>query len=143
VHGRRWSIPLIGAVSGVCFAVLAARAVGVLFITPGHFRADSAVFAAIGALFSYLSFRAARLGRTDQASFQHALVGGLIGAFAGLLIVLGAYVMYRNAARAYFAHPIGLRFQQVTLGTLLVALVLLGFGAGFALRMRTMSTKSE
>jgi divalent metal cation (Fe/Co/Zn/Cd) transporter len=132
---------MIGAVSGVCFAVLAARAIGVLVITPGHWRASSAVFAAVGAVFSYFSFRAARLGRTDHASFQHGLAGGVIGAFAGVLIAFVAYLLYRNGARAYFAHPLGLHFQQVTLGILMAALMFLGFGAGFALRMPTLHRK--
>jgi hypothetical protein len=96
------------------------------------------VVAAIGVFFSYLSFRAARLGRPDHTSFQRALLGGVIGALAGVLIVVVAYVLYRDGARAYFAHPVGLHFQQVTLGILTAALVLLGFGAGFALRMPTM-----
>jgi amino acid transporter len=126
---------LIGSVFGVCFAVLAARAIGVLSITPGHFQFVAVVVALACACLAYTCFRCATSGRTDHASFQRAMVGGVLGAFAGLVILLLAYLFYRNGARAQFAHAIGLHFQQVTLGLLLAALALLGFGAGFSLRL--------
>jgi len=86
---------------------------------------------------SYLSFRAATAGRTDESSFLRALWGGVGGALVGLLVVVVAYVLFRQGARAYLAHPVGLRFSQVTLGRLLLAFLFLGFGAGFAIRTRT------
>jgi len=135
VRARRWLITIIGAVSGVCFAFLAARAIGVLVITPNHYAAGAVTCAVVCACLSYASFRAGMSGRTDHASFQQAMVGGILGAFGGLVVMLLAYVFYRNGARAQFAHAVGLHFQQVTLGRLLAALVLLGFGGGFALRL--------
>ncbi len=125
---------MIGAVSGVCFAALAARSISVLAITPNFFRLSSIVFAAVSACLSYVAFRAATSGRTDTASFQRALLGGMGGAFVGLIIVLLAYTMFRQAARGYFAHPVGLRYSQVTMLRLFVAFLCLGFAAGFALR---------
>ncbi len=135
MRARHLLITLIGAVSGVCFAVLAARAIGELVITPNHFQPAAVVVGIICAVLSYVCFRAATSGRTDQTSFQRGLIGGILGIFAGSIIVLLAYLFYRNGARAQFAHAVGLHFQQVTLGRLLTVLVLLGFGGGFALRL--------
>ena len=78
------------------------------------------------------------IGRTDQESFLRALLGGVGGALVGLIVVIVAYAMFRQATRAYFAHPLGLHFSQVTTLRLLVAFLCLGFGAGFALRMQTL-----
>jgi hypothetical protein len=129
---------MIGAVSGVCFAAVAARSISVLAITPHFFRISSVVFAAVSACLSYVAFRASTSGRTDKESFLRALLGGVGGALIGLIIVSVAYVMFRGATRAHFAHPLGLHFSQVTMFRLLVAFLCLGFGAGFALRMQTL-----
>lgn len=55
-----------------------------------------------------------------------------------MIVVIVAYAMFRQATRAYFAHPLGLHFSQVTTLRLLVAFLCLGFEAGFALRMQTL-----
>jgi hypothetical protein len=136
VRERRWLVSMIGAVSGVCFAALAARSISVLAITPHFFKVSSLVFAVIAASLSYISFRASTSGRTDEASFLRALSGGVGGALVGLIIVIVAYAMFREATRAYFAHPLGLHFSQVTTFRLVAGLLCLGFGAGFALRMQ-------
>jgi hypothetical protein len=135
VRGRGWAITIIGAVSGVCFAALAARAISVLAITPNFFRASSLVVAIITAFLSYVAFRAATSGRTDEESFLRALAGGVGGALLAFMILAVGYIMFRQAIRAYLAHPIGLRFSQVTMVELVVALLCLGFAAGFVLRM--------
>ncbi len=127
---------MIGAVSGVCFAALAARALGVLLLTP-RFRAFSLVYAAITAVLSYFSFRAATAGQTDEASFLRAFWGGCGGASAGLLIVFAAYVMFRDGVRVYLARPLGLHLSEVTMFRVVVASLLLGFATGFALRTPT------
>ena len=136
MRGLRWLFSIIGAVYGTCFAALAARGISVLAITPHFFRISSIIFAVVGAWLSYVSFRAATSGRTDAASFQRALLGGVDGALAGFIIVVIGYVMFGQAIRAYFAHPIGVHFSEVTMPRLLVSLVCLGFGAGFALRLQ-------
>ncbi len=135
MHARHLVIALIASVAGVCFAVLAARAIGVLVITPNHFHLGAVIAAVVCACMSYICFRAATSGRTDQTSFQRGLIGGILGMFAGSIIVLLAYLFYRNGARAQFAHAVGLHFSQVTPGRLLAVLALLGFGAGFSLRL--------
>lgn len=94
---------MIGALSGVCFATLAARSISVLAITPHFFRISSVVFAAVSAWLSYVAFRAATSGRTDPASFQRALLGGVGGTLVGFIIVIIAYAMFGQATRAYFA----------------------------------------
>jgi uncharacterized membrane protein len=127
---------IVGAVSGVCFAALAARSIGVLAITP-HFRASSLVFAVVTFCLSYVAFRAATSGRTDEETFLRALAGGVGGALVALIIIGSSYVMFRQATRAYFAHPIGLHFSQVTMSRLVTAFLCLGFAAGFVLRMQT------
>ena len=136
--GRHWLVAIIGAVFGVCFAALAARSISVLAITPHYFRISSLVFAIVSGCLSYLAFRAATSGRTDERSLHRASMGGLGGAFVGFAIACTAYLMFRQTARAYFAHPLGMHFSQLTMSRLLIALVCLGFGAGFALRMQTL-----
>jgi hypothetical protein len=72
----------------------------------------------------------------DKASFLRGLSGGVGGALFDLIIVIIAYAMFREATRAYFAHLLGLHFSQVTIMRLLVALLFLGFCAGFVLGMQ-------
>lgn len=136
IRGTRVLFTIIGAVSGVCFAVLAARAISVLVITPHHFRASSLGFALVTGVLSYRSFGAATRGRTDAANFQRALLGGVVGAVAGFLIVVVLYAMFGQATRYYIAHAFGLYGWQTSMSQLLVAFVCLGFGAGFSLRAR-------
>lgn len=138
MRARGWATILIGAVSGVCFAALAARSISVLAITPHFFRASSLLVAIVTAFLSYVAFRAATSGRTDEESFLRALAGGVGGALVGFVVVAVGYLMFRQATRAYFAHPIGLRFSQVTMFELVVALLCLGFAAGFVLRLATL-----
>ena len=70
--GRRWLVSMIGAVSGVCFAALAARSISVLAITPHFFRASSVVFSVVSACLSYVAFRASTsAGRIKRAFCEH------------------------------------------------------------------------
>jgi hypothetical protein len=138
VRGIRWAVTIIGAVSGVCFAALAARSIGVLAITPHFFRASSLALAVVTSCLSYVAFRAATSGRTDEESFLRALSGGVGGALVALIIVIVSYAMFRESTRAYFAHPIGLHFSQVTNFRLILGLLLFGFAAGFVLRTVTL-----
>lgn len=94
--------------------------------------------AVVTAVLSYVAFRAATSGRTDEESFLRAMAAGVGGALVGFVAVAVAYLMFRQATRAYFAHAIGLRFSQVTMLELVVALLCLGFAAGFVLRMSTL-----
>ncbi len=135
VKGIRWIVLVIGAVSGVCFGAIAAGAISVLATSPHFFRLSSLVFAIVAGCLSYVAFRAATSGRTDEEAFVRALAGGLAGAVIALVVVIASYVMFRQATRAYFAHPIGLRFPQVSNVTLVAALLWLGFAAGFVLRI--------
>ena len=138
VRGRGWATIVIGAVSGVCFAALAARSISVLAITPHHFRLSSLVVAIIMVFLSYLAFRAATSGRTDEESFLRACATGVGGSLLAFGVIAVMFIMFRQAMRAYFAHPIGLHFSQVTMIELVVALLCLGFAAGFVLRLATL-----
>jgi hypothetical protein len=136
VRARRWVVTLIGAVSGVCFAALAARSLGAMTLTPHFSRPLSLTYAAITAVLSYISFRAATAGRTDVASVLRALWGGFAGAAAGLVIVFASYLMFRDSVRVYICRPLALHLSQVTMFRLVLGFLCLGFAAGFALRIQ-------
>ncbi len=131
----RWIVAIIGVAAGLSFATVAALSLGVLAVTAGHFRASSVVFAVISLWLAYRSLHAATRSRSDEESVVRGLQAGIAGALVGLLIVFAGFAMFAQSIRAYFAHPVGLHFSDVTMFRLLVALVWLGFGAGFALRI--------
>lgn len=128
---------IVGAVSGVCFAAVAAHGLAAAWITPHFSRPWSVGYIVIAAVFSYSCFRAATSGRTDETSFLHALWGGFGGMVAGFAIVCAGYAMVRDSIRIYVARPLGLHLSQVTMTRLVLAFLLLGLAAGFALRTRT------
>jgi hypothetical protein len=128
-------VAIIGAATSLSFALVAVRCLGVLAVTPGHFKLFSLIFAVIAVWFSYQAVRATTSGQTDEASILRGFEGAIIGAFAGISIVAVAFAMFAQTARAYFAHPLGLYFSEVTMFRLLIAFVWLGFGAGFVLRI--------
>ncbi len=129
-------VTIIGAVSGVCFAVLAARGLSVAVVT-AHFRVSALVYAAITAFLSYFAFRAALAGRSDEASFVRAVWGGFGGLVVGMVVVFTAYAMLGDSMRTYVARPLGLHLSQVGMFRVTVGFVLLGFAGGFALRIET------
>jgi hypothetical protein len=128
---------IIGAVSGVCFAALAARCLSVVAISPHYWRTSSVVYAAITAILSYFAFRASTSGQTDEDSFMRAMWGGSAGAVVGALVIFAVFALFRENARAYFARPMGLHLSQVTNFRLIAAFLFLGFSGGFALRAQT------
>ncbi len=123
------------------FALVAVRCVNVLVVRLVQSRASSVVLALIAAWLAYQAVRAATLGAADEGSILRGLEGGIIGAFMGILVVGTAFAMFAQGARAYFAHPLGLHFSDVTMFRLLMGLVWLGFCAGFVLRLPKLRAK--
>jgi hypothetical protein len=130
-------VAIVGAVSGVCFAALAARCLSVVAISPHYWRTSSVVYAAITAVLSYLAFRTATSGSAEEDDFMRAMWGGLAGAVVGVVIIFAVLALFRENARAYLARPMGFHLSQVTNLRLVAAFFLLGFGAGFAIRTPT------
>ncbi|MBV9086564.1 MAG: hypothetical protein JOY79_03695 [Acidobacteriaceae bacterium] len=133
VIGGRWIVIIIGAATGVCFAILAGRAVSVLAITPHYFRGSSLVFAGISAWIAYRALEAATSGGTDEESIVRGLRGGIVGGFLGLLVAATSFFSFGQTARTYFTHPLGWHTSDISMFWLSVALLLLGFLAGFVL----------
>jgi len=130
-------VAILGGVAGLCFAGLAGRAVSVLAITPDHFRASSAVFAAIAAWLAYRALKVATSWRADEGSTFRAMEGGIGGAFVGLLVAVLAFFSFGQTARTYFTHPLGWHTSDISMSRLTIVLVLLGFCAGFMLVLPT------
>ncbi len=131
----RWIVAIISAAAAISFALVVVRCLGALAVSTGHFKPASIVLALIAAWFAYRAVQAALCGETDEQSILRALEGGIIGAFAGISVVALTFAMFAQTVRAYFAHPLGFYFSDVTMFRLLIALVWLGFGAGFVLRI--------
>ena len=135
--GARVLIIAISVVTGACFTVLAGLSISVIAVPVRRFHVTSVVLAAITVCFGWLAFRAAIAGFHHEES-EESLVApmrrGVIGAFAGLILVVALLLMFGADARSLLAHSLGRRTSSFTPFHLLLSGVLLGFGAGFVMR---------
>ncbi len=135
--GARILITGISAATGTCFAVLAGLSISAVAFPVRRFHVFSIVVAAVAICLAYLAFRAAIAGKTDEETLAASLHRGIIGAFVGLIVMVAFLIMFRPDTYAFLAHALGKPASSFTTFRLLVASVLLGFGAGFVLRMPT------
>jgi len=127
----------LSAITGVCFAVLAGLSISAMAAPFRRFHFFSVVIAAVSIFVGYLAFRAATSGHTDRVTVANSMFRGMIGAFVGLLLMLALLLMFRPDAQSFLAHALGRPTYTFTIFRLLIASVLLGFGAGFVARIRT------
>ena len=138
VTKTRIVIIAISAVTGTCFAALAGLSISAI-VTPFRQRhVFSFVVAIVSVYIAYLAIRAARAGSTGRGTAAASLASGIVGALAGVLVVIAVLLMYRPDAQSFLAHAIGMRASSFTIFRLLLAGVLLGFGTGFVARVRTL-----
>ncbi len=133
--GARIVITGISAATGTCFAVLAGLSASAMMFPVRRFHAFSVVMVLVGVGFAYRGFRAAITGRTDEETLAASLVRGMIGAFIALLAMVALLLLLRLDTYAFLAHALGKPASSFTTAHLLIASVLLGFGAGFVVRM--------
>jgi hypothetical protein len=126
---------IISAVTGTCFATLAGLSIIAVAVPVRRFHAFSIILAAVSIYFAYLAFRAAIWGQTDEETLAKSLVRGIVGALLGLIIGLALLTMLRPGIQGFFAHAINKPSSSFSIFRFVVASVLLGFGAGFVLRV--------
>ena len=134
---RRILMIAISAATGTCFAVLAGLSISDAVVPVRSFHVFSLVIAAVSLLFGYLAFRAAIAGWTGQATLLTALAHGIVGALLGLLAMGALHLMFGNDSHAMVAHALGRPALNFTIAHVLLGSALLGFGAGFVVRVRT------
>jgi hypothetical protein len=137
VTGARVLIIGISAVTGACFAALAGLSISAMVLPVRRFHVASVVIAAVAICLGYLAFRAAIASKTDEETVIAALRRGIIGALVGLVVIFAFLLMFGPDTRGFLAHALGKPASSFTTFRLLVAAVLLGFGAGFAVPMPT------
>ena len=135
--GARVLIIAISVLTGACFTVLAGLGISASVVPIRRFHVTSVVVAAITICLGWLAFRAAIAGfhhEETEESLVAPMRRGVIGAFVGLILVVALLLMFGADARSLLAHALGTRTSSFTPFRLLVAGVLLGFGAGFVVR---------
>ena len=132
---RRFLITVIGAATGVCFAVLAGLSLSAIVSRTHRFHPFSVVIAVVSIFFGYIAFRAAIAGKTDEMTLVTSLRRGLVGAFVGLIAMVALILMFRENLYPYLAHSLGNPAYVVSNARLLTASLLLGFGVGFVVAM--------
>jgi hypothetical protein len=95
----------------------------------------SVVIAVVAICLGLMAFRAAIAGNTDEETAVASLRRGIIGAFIGLLVIAAFLLMFRTDTQGFLAHAMGKPASSFTTFRLLMASVLLGFGAGFVVRL--------
>lgn len=133
----------ISAATGTCFAVLAGLGISAAAFPVRRFHGFSVVLAAVALAFAYLAFRAAVAGKADKDTASMSLRAGIIGAFIALLVIGAFIVMFKAGTQSFLAHALGKPTSAFTSFRLLIASVLLGFGAGFVLRVPREAPKSD
>ncbi len=132
-----WLVAIVGALAGFWFAAVSALTVRAALVSTRPVpRPYSIIVALVAAYIAFLGFRAALFGKTDEDSKVHALHAGVAAALLGLLVAGALYLMFGPRTYVFVAHCIGLHPSQIRMFRLLLAAVGMGFGAGFALRMR-------
>jgi hypothetical protein len=132
--GARFLIIAISVVTGACFTVLAGLSISVIVVPVRRFHVTSVVLAAVTICLGWLAFRAAMAGFTHEETEESVVAPmrrGIIGAFFGLIVVVALLLMFGADASSLLAHALGQRSSSFTPFRLLIAGVLLGFGAGF------------
>ena len=124
----------ISTVTGACFAVLAGMSLSAVVMPVRAFHPLSIVIAAAAVILGYLAFRSALTGSTGNRSLADSLRNGILGAFAGLLIMFLFLIGFKSGTQDLLAHSLGRPGSTFTINRLLVASVLLGFGTGFVVR---------
>lgn len=133
--GARLLITIISAVTGVCFALLAAASIRAAAFPARRFHVFSIVIAVVAVCVIGLALRAAVTAtNADEDAMLFALRRGMFGAFAGLIVIVLLLLMFGDSTRSFLAHALNRPTSSLTTFPLLVASVLLGFGAGFVIR---------
>lgn len=136
--GARFLIIAISVMTGACFTVLAGLSISAIVVPVRRFHLTSVVVAVITVCLGWLAFRAAMAGFTHEETDESVVAPmrrGVIGAFVGLILVVALLLMFGADARSLLAHSLGRRTSSFTPFRLLVGGVLLGFGAGFVMRI--------
>jgi hypothetical protein len=142
--GARVLIIGISAATGTCFAVLAGLSISAMAVPVRRFHVLSIVLAAAAICLGWLAFRAAMAGVTDEEAEETVvapLLGGMVGAFVGLIFIVALLLMFGAGARGVLAHALGKPTSSFTPFRLLAAAVLLGFGTGFVVRVPSATTQ--
>jgi hypothetical protein len=132
--GKRVLMVAISAATGTCFAVLAALSISDVVVPFRRFHVSSLVIAAITLLLAYLAFRAAISGRSGGVTVLASLLRGILGAFAGLIVMSLFLLMFGSDTLEFLAHAVGRPAVGFTTSRLLVVAALLGFGTAFVVR---------
>ncbi len=115
--------------------MLAGLSASAVVLPVRRFHAFSVVIAVVAVYLAYRAFRAAITGKADEETLAVSLIRGMIGAFVGLLVIVAFLLLFRPDTYAFLAHALGKPASSFTTARLLIASVLLGFGAGFVVRM--------
>ncbi len=135
MNGARTVITVISAATLVCFAALTALSIRAALFPARRFHAFSIVIAFVAVCFVLLALRAVITARNaDEDSMLLALRRGMFGAFIGLILIILFLLLFGDATRSFVAHALNNPTSSFTIFPLLVASVLLGFGAGFVIR---------
>ena len=136
--GARVLIIAISVATGACFTVLTGLSISVIVVPVRRFHVMSVVLAAVTIGLGWLAFRAAIAGFSHEET-EESVVGpmrrGMVGAFVGLIIIVGLLVLFGADVRSLLAHALGKTTSSFTPFRLLIAGVVLGFGTGFVVRI--------
>lgn len=135
--GARVLVTGISAATGTCFAGLAGLSLSAIVVPVRRVHIFSVIIAAVAVYLAYIAFRAATRGRTDEDTVVASLRRGITAAFICLLFSLVLLVLFGSETSRVLAHALGNRTSNFTPFRILLALVLLGFGTGFVIRMPT------
>lgn len=133
--GARVLITSISAATGTCFAVLAGLSISVVAVPVRRFHIFSVVIAGVASCLAYLAFRTAIGGKVDEETVVKSLRRGIVGAFVGLMVAIVFLFLFGPQTHGFLAHSVGKPASSLTNFRLMLASLLLGFGAGFVVRM--------
>jgi hypothetical protein len=135
VSGIRILFIGISSATGAGFATLAGLSISAIAVPVRRFHAFSIVIAAVAVCLAYLAFRAALSGQIDEEAVAASLRNGVVGAFVGMIVIVALLLMFSPGIQGFLAHALGKRASSFTTYRLLATSLLMGFGAGFVVRI--------
>jgi len=131
--GTRVAVTVISAAIGACFAMLAVLSIKAAVAPARRFHVSSLVIAVPAVCLTLLAFREAATD-SDEENMISSLRLGMLGAFLAFVVICVFLFMYGDHTRSFLAHALSMPTSSFPTAWVLIACVVLGFGAGFVLR---------
>ena len=128
---------IFSAATGACFTMLTALSVRAIVAPVRRFHIASVIVALVSIVLAFIAFRAAAFIETDDEHLIASWRAAMFAALVALIITAVCIYAFGDNTRGFLAHAISSPTSSFTASRVLIALAVLGFGAGLVTRMNS------